>query len=94
VFGGGGQSIAHCLGLALDRRIDEIALYADEDRAQVEAGEYILIGRACGGVGQRSRPCHDSTHEPVNGARPIHFPYGRSIQENSGARDIALKPGL
>ena len=86
--------ITHYLSLALDRCVNEITLYADEDRAQIEAGEHILIGWTGGGVGQRSRPCHYCTHEPVNGARPVHFPYGRSIQENSGARDIPLKHAL
>jgi hypothetical protein len=33
VLGRVGQSVAHCFGVALDRRIDEIALYADEDWA-------------------------------------------------------------
>jgi len=36
---GGGQPPARGRGLALDRRVDEIPLYADEDRAQVEAGD-------------------------------------------------------
>ncbi len=89
-----GQSVTHRLGRALNRRIDEITLYADEDWPQVESGEHILIGRTCRRVSQRSRPCHDSTHEPINGARPVHFPNWRGIQESSSARDITLKPTL
>jgi hypothetical protein len=93
VLDGGGQSGAHGRGLALDRRIDEIALYADEDGAQVEAGEHILIDRTCRCVGQRSRPRHNSTHEPADRAVAVHFPYGRRLKKAASARGITLKPG-
>jgi hypothetical protein len=92
VLGGGGQS--HCLCLALDRPADQIALYADEDRAQVESGERILIDGIRGRVSQRSRSRHDSTHEPVNRAGAVHLPHRRSIQKGAGSRGIVLKPGL
>jgi len=91
---GGGQPLARGRGLALDRRVDEIPLYADEDRAQVEASEHVLIRQGLPSCRSAVPTVSRFHHEPVNGAGAVHFPYGRSIQKNAGARDVALKSTL
>ncbi len=68
---------AHSLRFRVDGRADEVALDSDEDGAEVEAGERLLIGWRNVGFSDRSRTGDDATDQPTQCGCLLHLPYRR-----------------